>query len=213
MPGARGADRQRLRQARAVGLQRLADEARARAGHAAGRARRSGAGCGRGSRTCARRGTPRGRATRGRDAVNACQRAAANTRSMKLSRMPASVRRPSSSTGSRGNASVRAAANSPRPTRPGTAVLAVDAHAHEAARGRAALEHVAVQAERVPAHRLAPARAAPHPRGEILARLLDDEPWRVWVADQADGRRGARRGRSRPRDTPAPTRRTGRGSR
>ena len=36
----------------------------------------------------------------------------------------------------------------------------------------------------------APARPAPHPRGEILARLLDDEPRGGGGADQANRRTG-----------------------
>src|SRR5713226_8197453 len=65
----------------------------------------------------------------------------------------------------------------------------VDADAEEAARGRGALEHVAVEAERRELAELR-LRVAAHARGEVLPGLLDDEPRRRRAADETE--RGAR---------------------
>src|SRR5207247_11136569 len=71
------------------------------------------------------------------------------------------------------------------------AVLAVDGHAEEAARGRAALEDVAAEAERLQLAGLR--RGVPaHPLGEVVAGGLDHEARRPRGSDEAD--RGPRDG-------------------
>ena len=64
--------------------------------------------------------------------------------------------------------------------------LAVNAHAEEPAGGRGALQDVPVEAERGEFLGFR-SRVPLHADGEILAALLDDEPRRVVVADQAQG--------------------------
>ena len=91
------------------------------------------------------RGTRRARAGPSPGRGSSRTRACANTRATKCSRSRASRRRPSSSTGSSGRRSISAAANRPRPTAGGRAVLVVDLDPLHAARGRALLQHVAVE--------------------------------------------------------------------
>ncbi len=99
-----------------------------------------------------------------------------------------------------------------RARRPRGAALAVDPHAEEAARGRGALEHVAVQAEA--ASSLDPPRAQRCIRAVRSSPVFSTtRPGRLGVADQADRRPRDAAARSRPPGTPAPTRRTGPGCR